>query len=65
MVGHQPTLKKGLVGIGLGNSMAEKKNILYDDLIYIIDKKSGEKFLKQYSRQLCEISHYKIKSKKY
>jgi hypothetical protein len=44
--------------------MAEKKNILSDDLIYIFDKKTGEKFLKQSSVQFCQITHYTIKSEK-
>ena len=44
--------------------MVEKTNILSDDLIYIFDKKSGEKFFKQSSMQLCEITHYKLKSEK-
>ena len=41
-----------------------KKNILSDDLIYIFDKKTGEKFFKQSSIQFCQIVHYKIKSEK-
>ena len=44
--------------------MAEKKNILSDDLIYIFDKKTGEKFFKQSSVQFCQITHYTIKSEK-
>ena len=44
--------------------MAEKKNILSDDLIYIFDKKTGEKFFKQSSIQFCQITHYSIKSEK-
>lgn len=63
MVGHQPTLKKGLFKLWLGTSMAEK-NILSDDLIHIFDKKTGEKFFKQSSIQFCQITHYKIKSEK-
>ena len=42
--------------------MAEKINILSDDLIYIFDKKTGERFLKQSSVQFCQITHYSIKS---
>ena len=42
--------------------MAEKTNILSDDLIYIFDKKTGERFLKQSSVQFCQITHYSIKS---
>ena len=41
-----------------------KTNILSDDLIYIFDKKTGEKFFKQSSSQFCQIVHYKIKSEK-
>jgi len=44
--------------------MYYKKNILSDDLIYIFDKKTGEKFFKQSSTQFCQIVHYKIKSEK-
>ena len=44
--------------------MAGKKNILCNDLIYIFDKKTGEKFFKQSSIQLCQITHYRIKSEK-
>ncbi|MDA9772584.1 hypothetical protein N9B61_03910 [Amylibacter sp.] len=42
--------------------MYSKKNTLSDDLIYIFDKKTGEKFLKQSSKQFCQIVHYKIRS---
>ena len=44
--------------------MYSKTNILSDDLIYIFDKKTGEKFFKQSSLKLCEITHYSIKSEK-
>ena len=44
--------------------MAEKTNILSDDLIYIFDKKTGERFIKQSSVQFCKITHYSIKSEK-
>ena len=44
--------------------MYSKKNILSDDLTYIFDKKTGEKFFKQSSIQFCQIVHYKIKSEK-
>ena len=44
--------------------MYSKTNILSDDLIYIFDKKTGEKFFKQSSIQFCQIVHYKIKSEK-
>jgi len=44
--------------------MADKTNILSDDLTYIFDKKTGERFLKQSSVQFCQITHYSIKSEK-
>ena len=44
--------------------MAEKANILSNDLAYIYDKQTGERFLKQSSTQFCQIVHYKIKSEK-
>ena len=44
--------------------MYSKTIILSDDLIYIFDKKTGEKFFKQSSTQFCQIVHYKIKSEK-
>ena len=44
--------------------MAAKTNILTDDLIYIFDKKTGEKFFKQSTVQFCQITHYSIKSEK-
>ena len=44
--------------------MAAKTNILTDDLIYIFDKKTGEKFSKQSTIEFCRITHYSIKSEK-
>ncbi len=44
--------------------MAAKKNILTGDLIYIFDKKTGEKFFKQSTIEFCRITHYSIKSEK-
>jgi hypothetical protein len=44
--------------------MYSKTNILSNDLIYIYDKKTGEKFFKQSSIQFCQITHYKIQSEK-
>jgi hypothetical protein len=44
--------------------MAAKTNILTDDLIYIFDKKTGEKFSKQSTVEFCRITHYSIKSEK-
>ena len=42
--------------------MGEKTNILSDDLIYIFDKNTGERFVKQSSVKFCQITHYSIKS---
>ena len=42
--------------------MADKTNILSDDLVYIFDKNTGERFIKKSSLQFCEITHYSIKS---
>ena len=44
--------------------MAAKKNILAKDLIYLFDKKTGEKFFKQSTVDFCRITHYSIKSEK-
>ena len=44
--------------------MYSKTNILSNDLAYIYDKQTGERFLKQSSTQFCQIVHYKIKSEK-
>ena len=44
--------------------MAAKTNILTGDLIYIFDKKTGEKFFKQSTIEFCRITHYSIKSEK-
>ena len=44
--------------------MAAKTNILTDNLIYIFDKKTGEKFSKQSTVKFCRITHYSIKSEK-
>ena len=42
--------------------MAAKLNISSDNFIYLFDKKTGEKFCKQSSIQVCKITHYKVKS---
>ena len=44
--------------------MAETINILSDDLRYIFDKMTGEKFFKQSCIQFCQITHYSIKPEK-
>ena len=42
--------------------MLDKTNILLDENIYLFDKKTGEKFLRQSNIMLCQISHYTLKS---
>ena len=64
VVGHQPTLKKRPSQNLIGYLNDREKNILSDDLIHIFDKKTGEKFFKQSSIQVCQITHYTIKSEK-
>ena len=64
LVGHQPTLKKRPSQNLIGYLNDREKNILSDDLIHIFDKKTGEKFFKQSSIQVCQITHYTIKSEK-
>ena len=44
--------------------MAAKTNILTGDLVYIFDRKTGEKFFKQSTKEFCRITHYSIKSEK-
>ena len=44
--------------------MATKLNTSSDNFIYLFDKKTGEKFCKQSSLQVCKITHYKVKSEK-
>ena len=42
--------------------MLDKKNILLDETVYLFDKKTGEKFLRQSNIMFCQISHYTLKS---
>ena len=42
--------------------MLDKKNILLDEDVYLFDKKTGEKFLRQSNIMFCQISHYTLKS---
>ena len=42
--------------------MLDKTNILLDENIYLFDKKTGEKFLRQSNIMFCQISHYTLKS---
>ena len=42
--------------------MLDEKNILLDENVYLFDKKTGEKFLRQSNIMFCQISHYKLKS---
>ena len=44
--------------------MGAQLNISSDDFIYLFDKKTGEKFCKLSSIQVCKITHYKVKSEK-
>ena len=44
--------------------MAAETNIIAKDLIYLFDKKTGEKFYKQSTVDFCRITHYSIKSEK-
>ena len=42
--------------------MLDKTNILLDKNVYLFDKKTGEKFLRQSNIMFCQISHYTLKS---
>ena len=42
--------------------MLDKTNILLDENVYLFDKKTGEKFLRQSNIMFCQISHYTLKS---
>jgi hypothetical protein len=42
--------------------MLDKTNIFLDENVYLFDKKTGEKFLRQSNIMFCQISHYKLKS---
>jgi len=42
--------------------MLDKTNILLDENVYLFDKKTGEKFLRQSNITFCQIPHYTLKS---
>ena len=42
--------------------MLDKTNIFLDENVYLFDKKTGEKFLRQSNIMFCQISHYTLKS---
>ena len=42
--------------------MLDKTNILLDENVYLFDKKTGYKFLRQSNIMFCQISHYTLKS---
>ena len=42
--------------------MLDKTNTLLDENVYLFDKKTGEKFLRQSNIMFCQISHYTLKS---
>ena len=42
--------------------MLDKTNILLDENVYLFEKKTGEKFLRQSNIMFCQISHYTLKS---
>ena len=42
--------------------MLDKTNILLDENVYLFDKTTGYKFLRQSRIMLCQISHYTLKS---
>ena len=42
--------------------MLDKTNILLDENVYLFDKKTGEKFVRQSNIMFCRISHYTLKS---
>ena len=42
--------------------MLEKTKIISNENVYLFDKKTGEKFLRQSNIMFCQISHYTLKS---
>ena len=42
--------------------MLDKTKILLDENVYLFDRKTGEKFLRQSNIMFCQISHYTLKS---
>ena len=42
--------------------MLKKTNIIADENVYLFDKKTGEKFIRQSNITFCQIPHYTLKS---
>ena len=42
--------------------MLKKTNIVEDKNVYLFDKKTGEKFIRQSNITFCQIPHYTLKS---
>ena len=42
--------------------MLKKTNIVVDKNVYLFDKKTGEKFIRQSNITFCQIPHYTLKS---
>ena len=42
--------------------MLKKTNIIADKDVYLFDKKTGEKFIRQSNITFCQIPHYTLKS---
>jgi len=42
--------------------MLKKTNIVADKNVYLFDKKTGEKFIRQSNITFCQIPHYTLKS---
>ena len=42
--------------------MLKKTNIVADENVYLFDKKTGEKFIRQSNITFCQIPHYTLKS---
>ena len=42
--------------------MLKKTNIVADKNVYLFDKKTGEKFIRQFNITFCQIPHYTLKS---
>ena len=42
--------------------MLKKTNIVADKNVYLFDKKTGEKFIRQTNITFCQIPHYTLKS---
>ena len=42
--------------------MLKKTNIVADKNVYLFDKKTGEKFIRQSNITFCQVPHYTLKS---